>query len=114
MFSFVVDPLIHNVQKGSDTLEKSCSICCKISKVYMTILGHYALKGKQQSCPKVYFILLPLYFTGDSNTKSFLESKLDTVIFMSHLKHIYAWFEYLRITGLKFSFCASFFLVNFD
>ena len=27
-------------------LEKSCSICCKIFKLCLTILGHYASKGQ--------------------------------------------------------------------
>ena len=40
-----INPLIHNVPKWSDTHLKSCSICCKIFKVCLTILGHYALKG---------------------------------------------------------------------
>ena len=35
----------HNVSKWSDTLQKSCSKCCKIFKVCLTILGHYAIKG---------------------------------------------------------------------
>ena len=39
-----VNPLIHNVRKWSDTLQKSCSICCKIFKVCLTIFEHYALK----------------------------------------------------------------------
>ena len=37
--------LMHNVQKWSDTLSKSCSKCCKNFKVCLTILGHYPLKG---------------------------------------------------------------------
>ena len=45
-FFSVFNPLIHNVAKWSDKLEKSCSFfCCKIFKVYLTILVHYALKG---------------------------------------------------------------------
>ena len=39
-----VNPLMHNVPKWSDTLHKSCSKCCKIFKVCLTILVHYALK----------------------------------------------------------------------
>ena len=39
------NPLMHNVPKRSDALLKSCSICCKILKVCLNILGHYALKG---------------------------------------------------------------------
>ena len=39
------NPLMLNVPKWYDTLLKSCSICCKIFKVSLTILGHYALKG---------------------------------------------------------------------
>ena len=34
---------MHNGPKWSDTLSKSCSICCKIFKVCLTILGHYPL-----------------------------------------------------------------------
>ena len=41
----MVDHLMHNVPKWSDRLSKSCSKCCKIFKVCLTILGHYALKG---------------------------------------------------------------------
>ena len=40
-----LDPLMHNVSKWSNTLQKSCSICCKIFKVCLTILEQYALKG---------------------------------------------------------------------
>ena len=35
-----LNPLMHNVPKWSDILQKSCSF-----KVCLTILGHYALKG---------------------------------------------------------------------
>ena len=45
-FEYFFNPLMHNVPKWLDTLQKSCSKCCKIFKVYLTILGHYALKGK--------------------------------------------------------------------
>ena len=40
-----LNPLVHNVPNWSNTLEKSYSICCKIFKVCLTILGHCALKG---------------------------------------------------------------------
>ena len=40
-----LNPLMHNVPKWSDTLQKSCSKCCKIFKVRLTILEHYALKS---------------------------------------------------------------------
>ena len=39
------NPFMHNVPKWSDALLKSCSICCKIFKMCLTILGQYALKG---------------------------------------------------------------------
>ena len=39
------DPLMHNVTKWSDTVLKSCSKCCKIFKLCLTILGHYELNG---------------------------------------------------------------------
>ena len=42
-----INPLMHNVPKWSDTLEKSCGKCCKIFKVCLTILGHYALNGSK-------------------------------------------------------------------
>ena len=35
--------LMHNVPKRSDTLKKSCSICCKIFNACLTILGRYTL-----------------------------------------------------------------------
>ena len=35
-----INPLLLNVVKWSGTLSKSCSICCKIFKVCMTILRH--------------------------------------------------------------------------
>ena len=41
----IVNPLMHNVPKWSDTLQKSWSKCFKIFKVCLTILEHYALKG---------------------------------------------------------------------
>ena len=37
--------LMHNVPKWSDILLKSYSKCCKIFKVCLAILRHYALKG---------------------------------------------------------------------
>ena len=40
---------MHNVPKWSDRLKKSCSKCCKIFKVCLTFLEHYALKGKKPS-----------------------------------------------------------------
>ena len=40
-----VNPLMHNVPKWSDILLKSCSKYCKILKVCLNILGHYALNG---------------------------------------------------------------------
>ena len=36
---------MHDLPNWSDTLKKSCSKCCNIFKVCLTILGHYALKG---------------------------------------------------------------------
>ena len=41
----IINPLMNNVLKWLDTLQKSCSKCCKIFKVCLTILRHYALKG---------------------------------------------------------------------
>ena len=41
---FIVNPLLHSVPKWSDTLLRSCSICCKIFKVCLAILGHYVFK----------------------------------------------------------------------
>ena len=46
--SDLFNPLMHNAPKWSDTLKKSCSICCKIFKVCLTILGRYALKAHRQ------------------------------------------------------------------
>ena len=40
----IINPLMNNVLKWLDTLQKSCSKCCKIFKVCLTILAHYALK----------------------------------------------------------------------
>ena len=40
---------MHNVAKWSDTFLKSYSKCCKIFKVCLTILGHYALKDLKTS-----------------------------------------------------------------
>ena len=39
------NPLLRNVAKWSDTLKKSCSKCCKIFKVCLTILQHCEVKG---------------------------------------------------------------------
>ena len=36
--------LLCNVVKWSDTLQKSCSKCCKIFKVCLAILRHYEVK----------------------------------------------------------------------
>ena len=45
VFDIDFNPLMHNIPKWSDTLQKSCSICRKIFKVCLTNLGHYTLKG---------------------------------------------------------------------
>ena len=45
IYLYGINPLMHNVPKWADTLYKSCSICCRIFKVRLPILGHYALKG---------------------------------------------------------------------
>ena len=37
--------LMHKVPKWPDTLKTSCSQCCKVFKVSLTILGHYKLKA---------------------------------------------------------------------
>ena len=42
---FDFNPLMRNAPKWSDTFLKSYSKCCRIFKVCLTILGHYALKG---------------------------------------------------------------------
>ena len=44
-FYTMINPLMHNVLKWSDTLQKSCSKIYKVFKVCLTTLGHYALKG---------------------------------------------------------------------
>ena len=48
-FSFAegsfLNPLLCNVVKWSDILQKSCSICCKIFKVCLAILRHCEVKG---------------------------------------------------------------------
>ena len=41
----IINPLLRNVVKWSDTLLKSWRICCKIFKVYLTILRHREVKG---------------------------------------------------------------------
>ena len=40
-----IKPLLRNVVKWLDTLEKSCSKWCKIFKVCLTILRHCKVKG---------------------------------------------------------------------
>ena len=39
------NPLMYNIPKWSGTLENLAANAEKIFKVYLTILGHYALKG---------------------------------------------------------------------
>ena len=39
-----LNPLMHNLLKWPDALEKSCNTCCKIFKVCLTVLGNYAFK----------------------------------------------------------------------
>ena len=46
--SDLFNPLMHNVPKWSNTLEKSCCKCSKIFQVCLTILGQYALKAHRQ------------------------------------------------------------------
>ena len=41
----MLNPLMHNVPKWSNTLYNSCSICCKIFEVCLTILELFACKG---------------------------------------------------------------------
>ena len=41
----IINHLLRNVLKWSDTLKKSCSKCCKILKVCLTILRHCEVKG---------------------------------------------------------------------
>ena len=41
---------MHNVSKWLDTLQKSCSICCKVFKVCLTILGRYAINFGKKLC----------------------------------------------------------------
>ena len=43
-FSVFLVFLIRNVPKLSDTVQKCCSICCKILKLCLTIFGRYTLK----------------------------------------------------------------------
>ena len=38
-----INPSMHNFPKWSDTLQKTCSNCCKIFKACVTILRRYAL-----------------------------------------------------------------------
>ena len=40
-----INPLMHNILKWSDARWKSCSICCKILKVCLTIFGYCTWKG---------------------------------------------------------------------
>ena len=44
-FFTIINPLLRNVIKWSDTLLKFYSKCCKIFKVCLTILGHCEVKG---------------------------------------------------------------------
>ena len=41
----IINPLLRNVVKCSDTLLKSCSKCCKFFIVRLAILGHREVKG---------------------------------------------------------------------
>ena len=43
--TYKINPLLRNVVKLSDTLQKCCSKCCKIFKVCLTILRHCKIKG---------------------------------------------------------------------
>ena len=45
MMLICINPLLRNVVKLSDTLQKSCSKCCKIFKVCLIILRHCEVKG---------------------------------------------------------------------
>ena len=45
---FLFNPLLRNVVKWPDTLLKSCSKCCKIFKVCLTILRNGEVKGQNQ------------------------------------------------------------------
>ena len=57
LLSLNLNILMHNVPKWSDTLLKSCTICCKIFKVCLTILGFYALKAKDQQFPVTLWLM---------------------------------------------------------
>ena len=48
LFLYSVNPLMNNVPKQSDTLEKSCSKCRKYPKTFkvcLAVFGHYTLNG---------------------------------------------------------------------
>ena len=40
----LINPLLRNVVKWSDTLKQSCSICCKIFKSCLVLLRHCEVK----------------------------------------------------------------------
>ena len=58
-----LNPLLCNVVNWSDTLQKSCSICCKIFKVCLTILRHCEVKGLRWKCVgvSVYVVVYIIY-----------------------------------------------------
>ena len=88
----VVNPLMHNVPKCSDTLQKSCSKSCKIFNVCLTILlpivGKcliwYICRNPRyafDNCSKSLLLLLPTYFRGISLLWPFYHSGWNILVF---------------------------------
>ena len=57
---YIINPSLCNVVKWLDTLEKFCSICCKIIKVYLTILRHCEINSSLNLL--ICWYLVTLYY----------------------------------------------------
>ena len=49
----VINPFMHNFPIPSDTLQKSCSICCKIFKSVSDHFGTLGIKGLKSSSDRI-------------------------------------------------------------
>ena len=89
---------MYSITKWSDTLQKSCNICCQFLKFCLTILGCYSLKGESSVIRQ----------KGESQNGFFKKTK--HAKFSEKLIFLTPWYSHvrLRIRGKKCSFYGKF------
>ena len=69
-------------QNGQTHFKNLAAFCCKNFKVYLTILGHYALKGEKQNkqtTANVHIYLVFARFELSSTSYSFVLTELELI-----------------------------------